>query len=251
MLTAAIEEATRLLIAARHSGDLLATLPPACRPTDTAEAHAIQDATVAALSDAVAGWKIALAPDATVMRGVLLRSRVMASPAHMKAAQVPLLGVEAEIAFHFDRALAPRERDYSHAEVAQAVTAFAAIEVVDTRFTSYANTPPLQRLADFMSNGAFVHGAMQADWRKLDLANLHVRLTLDDKVITERIGGHVTQDPLIPAVALVNELRKQGGVPAGMVMTTGTYTGLNYAKPGQTAVVSFDGFDSVELTFDR
>ena len=246
-----IADAARLLIAARHSGNLLAALPPACQPTNTAEAHAIQDATVAALGDAVAGWKIALAPDGTVMRGVLLRSRVLPSPARIKAAQVPLLGVEAEIAFHFDRALAPRDRDYSHGEVAAAVAAFAAIEVVDTRFTSYANTPPLQRLADFMSNGAFVQGALQADWRELDLVNLHVRLTLDGEVIADRIGGHVTQDPLIPAVALVNELRRQGGVPAGMLMTTGTYTGLNHAKPGQTTVVAFDGFASVQLTFDR
>jgi hypothetical protein len=35
-----------------------------------------------------------------------------------------------------------------------------------------------------------------------------------------------------------------------MVMTTGTYTGLNYAKPGQTVVASFAGFGSAQVAFD-
>ena len=54
-------------------------------------------------------------------------------------------------------------------------------------------------------------------------------------------------DPLLPAVALVNEL--PGGAKAGQIVTTGTYTGLNFAKPGQTAVATFAGFGTVEVSF--
>jgi 2-keto-4-pentenoate hydratase len=245
-----IQDAALALIGARRTGAWLAALPASCQPASVDDAHAIQDATVAALGDAVAGWKIAVAADGALMRGVLLRSRVVASPARLPAAQIPLLGVEAEIAFRFDRALPPRDHDYDYAEVAAAVTALPAIEVVATRFTSYKDTPLLHRLADCMSNGAFVQGAPQAQWRAFNLAELHVTLTIDGTVIADRIGGHPTRDPLLPAVAMVNHQRTRGGVAAGRVMTTGTYTGLNYAKPGQTVVASFEGFGSAQVSFD-
>jgi len=162
---------------------------------------------------------------------------------------VPLLGVEAEIAFRFERALPPRERDYSYAEVAEAVIAFPAIEVVSSRFRDYAGTPPLERAADFISNGAFVHGPTRADWRSFDLAGIEATLTIDGKEIVRRAGGHVAGDPLLPAVALVNDLRRGPGVAQGKLMTTGTYTGLHYAKPGQKVVASFAGFGSAEVLF--
>jgi 2-keto-4-pentenoate hydratase len=64
-----------------------------------------------------------------------------------------------------------------------------------------------------------------------------------------RAGGHPNTDPLLPAIALVNDLRKRSGVCEGQVMTTGTYTGLNFAKPGQTVTASFEGFGWAAVTF--
>lgn len=245
-----IEHAANLLNAARRSGNLLDALPASCAPATVAQAHAIQEACVKALADPVAGWKISAAPDGAVMRGVLLRSRLLTSPARLRATLVPMRGVEAEIAFRVERAFEPRERDYSAAEVAEAVTAMVAIEVVDTRFKRYDATPPLHRLADFMSNGAFVQGTLQPRWRDLDLTKLHVTLTIGGQVVVDRIGGHPTLDPLLPALALINHLRTRGGVPAGMVLTTGSFTGMNHAAPGQTIVAIFDGVGAAQLSFD-
>lgn len=246
----AIQDAAKLLIGARRTGALLDGLPASGQPATVAAAHALQDATVAALGDMVAGWKIAIAADGSVMRGVLLRSRVFASPGRVRTALVPLLGVEAEIAFRFEREMPPRDRDYGYAEVADAVTAMAAIEVVDSRFKSYRDTPLLHRLADCMSNGAFVQGTLQSRWRDFDLAELHVTLAIDGTVIVDRTGGHPALDPLLPAVALVNHLKTRDGVRAGQVMTTGTYTGLNFARPGQAVAATFDGFGSAQVSFE-
>jgi len=38
-------------------------------------------------------------------------------------------------------------------------------------------------------------------------------------------------------------------VKAGQVVTTGTYTGLSYAKAGQTVIASFTGFGSAQVGF--
>jgi 2-keto-4-pentenoate hydratase len=245
----AIDAAVRALVAARRTGRLLEALPPTSRPGSVDEAHAIQDATVIELGDAVAGWKVLPPIDGRIARGILLSSRVFASSATLPAAQVPLLGVEAEIAFRFDRDLPPRASAYAYAEVAEAVTAMAAIEIVDSRFSDYRAAAMLDRIADCASNGAFVHGALEPRWRGFDLVNADVELSIDGRSIVRKVGGHAAGDPLLPAVALVNALRQEEGVREGQLMTTGTYTGLNFARSGQTVIANFKGFGSAEVHF--
>ena len=246
----AIADAARILSESRRSRRLLDALPEASRPATLDDAHAIQEATARQLAEAIVGWKVSATPEGRVARGALLRSRMHPSGARLAAAEVPLLGVEAEIAFRFERDLPPRERRYDYDEIAAAVTALPAIEVVDSRFRGYPNAPLLERIADCMSNGAFIFGVGKTNWREFDLESLDVELLIDGASIVHRAGGHPTKDPLLPAVALVNDLRGGSGVRAGQIMTTGTYTGLNFAKPGQTVVARFANFGSVEVRFD-
>jgi 2-keto-4-pentenoate hydratase len=241
---AARAQAAQLLVAARRTGRRLERLPTSCSPVTLDDAFAIQDATVAALGENVAGWKVSIV-DGRAVRGAILGSRVFDSGAQIESATVPLLGVEAEIAFRFERDLTAGR--YSHADVADAVTAFGAIEIVDSRFSTYPDLPIMDRNADCVSNGGFVRGPAAAAWRKLDLKEIAVTLTIGGQEIVRRNGGHAAGDPLLPAVALVNEL--PGGVKAGQIVTTGTYTGLNFAKPGQKVVATFAGFGAVEVSF--
>jgi 2-keto-4-pentenoate hydratase len=189
--------------------------------------------------------------DDTVIRGAIFRSRVFGSPARVAAASMPMLGVEPEIAFHFDRDMPPREAAYAREEIVAGVTAFVAIEIVDSRFTSYADAPLLDRAADCVSNGGFVRGTRNDGWRDVDLANLVVSLTIDGEVVVRKTGGHPTTDPLLPAIDLVNQLRRDAGVKAGQFMTTGSYAGLHVAKPSQTVTAAFDDFGSAEVSFLR
>lgn len=243
----ALSDAATLLADARRRGVLLDGLPDTCRPRTVDDAHAIQDATVAALGDTVAGWKVGAREDGKVVRGALLQSRVLKSGDAISAAHVPLLGLEAEIAFRFEHDMPPRERPYSYDEVAASVIAFPAIEIVDSRYRDRLDAPLLERIADFVSNGAFVCGEVQPRWRGLDLPNLHASLAIDGSIVAQRTGGHPAGDPLLPAVDLVNDLRLASGVRAGQLMTTGTCTGINFAKPGQRAKAAFEGFGSVEV----
>lgn len=249
MKDSAIAEAARSLIEARRTGCPLTALPPGCRPSTIADAHAVQDVVAASLGEVVAGWKVAIASDGAVMRGAILGSRIYSSPAEISATDMPLLGVEAEIAFLFRDDLAPRPAEYSAEEVAEVVSAMVVIEIVDSRFRSYHEAPVLDRLADCMSNGALVCGTLEDHWRGVDLARLEAVLDIDGETVVRCIGGHSAGDPLRPAVALANELRKAAGVRSGQIMTTGTYTGLTFAKPGQAARAAFSGFGSAEVVF--
>jgi 2-keto-4-pentenoate hydratase len=241
-----IDTAVGLLVAARRTGVWLDALPSEARPADLDEAHAIQDATVAALGETVAGWKVAF-HQGQVMRGIILGSCLLESPATTPARQVPLLGLEGEIGFRFDRDLPPRDRDYSRDEIMAAATAFVGIEIVATRFRSYQDTPPLHRTADCMSNGVYVIGTRRPDWREHALESLEATLSVNGDVIVRQRGQHPAGDPVLPAVALVNLLRRSSGVRAGQIITTGTCTGMPFGRPGDHVTVSFTDFGTAEI----
>ena len=56
-------------------------------------------------------------------------------------------------------------------------------------------------------------------------------------------------DPLAVAVEMANMWRSKGGVRAGQLVTCGSYTGLDYLKPGDTCSVTFEGLGTATVTF--
>jgi 2-keto-4-pentenoate hydratase len=243
-----IDKAAALLVNARRTRQPLARLPEDCRPATLDEAFAIEEATVRQLGEQTAGWKVALLPDGRFSYGIVLASVVKRSEDVVDARDVPLLGMEGEIAFRFLADLPARPEPYSYDEVARNVVAFPLIEIVSSRYADYHNTPVIERTADMMSNGAFVVGDDQPNWRTIDLVNIPVSLTFDDAVVVERNGGHALGDPLALAVDMVNFRRASTGVRAGQMITTGAYTGMNVAKPGQRVAVRFGGFPVCAVT---
>ena len=86
--------------------------------------------------------------------------------------------------------------------------ACAAIEVVTSRYQDPDKVSNLEKLADGISNGGFVHGAALVDWRGMELGKLKVALTVNGTTVLEQVGGHPTGDPLGVAVTFVNMMRE-------------------------------------------
>ncbi|HVZ14973.1 MAG TPA: fumarylacetoacetate hydrolase family protein [Bauldia sp.] len=241
-----VEEAARLLSAAWRSGVRLVSLPPSAKPATLDEAHAIQLETARLLGEKIGGWKVGVARP---VRGAVLASRLLPSPAKLHAATMLRRLVEGEVAFIFDRPLPARGHDYSRNEVADAVSACVAIEVVDSRYQDQAAEPELDRIADFFGNSALVLGPPVHDWRSLPFATIHVSLSIDGKALIDQRGGHGSGDPLQACVLFVNAMRLGAGVPAGTAVTTGTYTGAPMLPVGSTAEVVIEGLGSAQVTF--
>ncbi len=242
-----IKQAAAALVEARRSMMPLAGLPAGTSPTTTAEGHAIQDETTAQLGLEVVAYK-AMAPatgDAT--RGPIYAGTIYASPAAAPARLFPQCGVEGEVAFVFRKDLPKRAKPYTREEVAAAVDALAAIEIVHGRFPVDAAVTGLDKLADNISNGGLVYGEPKADWRALDLGKLRVTLDVNAAPVLGQTGGHPTGDPLGVAVVLVNMLAN--GVKAGQYVTCGSYTGMRYLTPGDTCTVKFAGLGEAAVTF--
>jgi 2-keto-4-pentenoate hydratase len=157
--------------------------------------------------------------------------------------------VEGEVAFRFRRDLPPRPMSYTREEIVASMDASAAIEVVSSRFADPDAVTFYDKLADCVSNGGFVHGAVIRDWRSLDFSRIRVTLTVNGETVVKQAGGHPTGDPLGIVVSLVEMMRTAGGVTAGQFVTCGSYTGLRYLQPGDVCGVSFDGLGAAEVRF--
>ena len=97
-----------------------------------------------------------------------------ASPARVPLVLVPSRRIEPEITFRATRDLPPRPAHYRPEEVADAVVACPALELVDTRFDTRhrgirqmldARPTWLEANTDHLTHGAFVVGQGRADWQ--------------------------------------------------------------------------------------
>ncbi|HEY2757841.1 MAG TPA: hydratase [Pseudolabrys sp.] len=219
-----------------------------------ADAYAVQDEL--ARGHAVRGWKVtALKPEQQrgyradrPVAGALLAPFVHASPAALPLAAfiTPLL--ECEVAFLLGADLPPRAAPYSRQEIEAAIEAVVPVmEVADGRFAPEA--PDLLKLADDMGNGAFIVGGPFKDWRKLDLGQINVTLTLDDHETWQGESARILGNPLLAVIALANaQPLPAGGLKRGQIVTTGTCTTPIPPRAGEY-VAQFDAIGSVSVRF--
>ncbi len=265
-----IERAAARLADARRNHLRIESLPASCRPTSAKDAHEIQDAVATLLGATVGAFK-ATAPSsgpareqpngqatynadapwlmAEGVRALIFQSAIYSSPADVPSVEMPECGVEGEVAFRFRYDLLPRSSPFTRDEIATAVDAYPAIEVVSSRFAKPESTTFLERLADCVSNGGFVHGHAVEGWHELTFAQLRVTLTVNGGKVVEQVGGHPTGDPFAIVMALVEMMRMTTGIRAGQFVTCGSFTGLRYLKPEDACEVSFQGLGAAQLTF--
>jgi 2-keto-4-pentenoate hydratase len=68
-------------------------------------------------------------------------------------------------------------------------------------------------------------------------------------VIVDTVGGHAFVDPFLPCVVLVNAMRHRGGVRAGELLVTGSFSGFFEVEPDEPVTAEFVGFGSAVATF--
>lgn len=241
---ARVSRLTALLLDARAQARTLAQVPADLVPADEAEAYRVQ-ALVAARVGRIAGWKVgARAPGAPPTCAPLLEP-LMGQPASGRG----LFRIEAELVFRIGRALPPTGRAYGRSEVVAALAGVqAGIEVVDSRCAAWPALDPRLGIADHLAHGAMVLGSGAAV-RDASYAEPHVSLTVDGRTVLDQVGGNTAGDPLDLVVWLANRLADgEGGLRAGDLVTTGSFTGMTELAPGATARARFAGIGEVAVT---
>ena len=256
-MTSRSSHAATLLSEAWRTATPLNALPPESRPRNAAEAYRIQDAFAHAVGEPTVGWKIGCTSAAArkilktraPMYGRVLASRLFSSGATL-GASYKLRGVEGEFAFKLKRDLPPRRRPYARAEVRAAIAGLLpAIEVIEPRYTDWLAVGIHSVIADLGGDGAVVLGRAVPAWRRIDLREASVRMTLNGKIVGEGTGADCMGDPVAALVWLANALRIRGGLKAGEVVSTGTCCGFHRAAAGDRCIADFGRIGRVEVRF--
>lgn len=176
---------------------------------------------------------------------------VWASPADARPWPFRLRFIEAEVALRLGRAvdahLAASLDESTASQLVDAMT--VSIEIVDSRWQQALQAPPLLRMADLQSHGALVLG----EWVSFDAAHDWTQQRCEVRIgdaVHVFSGTHSLSDPAYVLSAWLRHATADGAVlPAGAVVTTGTWCGALEARAGDVVRVRFEGLgeSSVQL----
>lgn len=233
------------------------SLPDALIPPTLEEAYQVRDAYEAIEAPRrgpVVGYKIGLTTP--IMQklcgvdepcyGAMFESEVRHSPAEVRVADYCRVGIETEVAMRLGADLPDgggRERVEAAVE-----SCMAAIEVLEDLRHDYKRLSARSMVAGNVWNAGCVLAAPVADWRKLDLATVTYRLTINGREIGGGIGADVMGNPLNALSWLADKLAADGRpLRRGMVVMTGSTVPIQFPQPGDRAIVEVSGLGRAEL----
>ncbi|RQO45121.1 2-keto-4-pentenoate hydratase [Variovorax sp. KBW07] len=248
---------TDALVAARRGNRTLDASPWSDTLGSDTQAYEVQDAVAAALgwfdnSALPHTWKSGGGSrSATLTHAPLPPVGVRQSPADFRDLVFHTPGIEAEIALRLGRDVTPAQAAaLDHDDAPSLVDAMAvSVEVVDARWQDLAATPALLRLADSQVHGALVLG----EWRPyaaVDWASQRCEAKVGDAAETVvRVGTHPLADPAWLLPIWLRHLTRHGQtVPAGTVVTTGSWVGVLPCRRGDQVTAEFPGIGAVRLS---
>jgi 2-keto-4-pentenoate hydratase len=247
-----VERLAARLIEARRSGQRIAALSRDETPATAAEGYAVQDTILQRLAIPIGGWKVgAASPSAEPQAGPILADRVKPSPAQFALLPNALRTVEAELAFRLTRDLPTRSLAYGEDEVWDAVaTLHVGIEILESSFVDRRKIAEHAVLGDLLNNGGYCYGAPISDWRGRDVASPRASVWIDGKEVRRAQTGTPGGHPKRLLTWLANHAAIRGRpLQAGMIITTGSHTGMFNAPPGAEVEARFADLGEARLHF--
>src|SRR5437764_14239417 len=228
----------------RHQIDLL---PPELMPGDLDEAYrvrtAFEEIEIARGRGEVVGYKIGLTtPIMQKLCGVdePCYGAIFATEVRHRRAELPMrdycrLGLETEIAVRLGEDL---PQGGSADRVSAAVeSCMAAIEVLEDLRHDYKRLSAAAMVAGNVWNAGVVLGQPVSDWRRLDLANVVARLTINGREIGHGTGGDVMGNPLNALTWLADKLAAAGTpLKRGRSVMAGSMAPLQFPAAGDHAI---------------
>jgi 2-keto-4-pentenoate hydratase len=243
---AEVDALATALLAARRPGAPLVPTPTRC-PDDDAQAYRVQAVVAAGLGRPIRAWKVGAAnPTATPNCAPIFDVWPMADGV---TGARPATGVELEIAFTMARGFPAAAAAPSRTEVEAGIGgAHVALETCASRLQAGMDAPPLLRLADFGINHGLVLGPALPDWRKVDLSTLRARVEAGGANIADLTAAHTAPDLVGLLTWLVGHVvTERGGMSAGTIVTTGSWSGIRWVAPPVTVTGRFEQVGTVTV----
>jgi 2-keto-4-pentenoate hydratase len=225
-------------------------------PIDAVAAYAMQAEVFKHLGPASHAWKVgSTSPESQAKLGTNEpgAARVPARFNFDSGEDAPVfathdLWIEGEFALRLGSDLPPRVAEYTRDEVVEAIDGVApALEVVGSRLAEgIAKGGRFRVTADGGANVTLTTGAVFADWRRFDLPNHALHLSINGSEVAVGIGERALGDPVNVMIWLANHQRSKDGLKAGELVSTGTCTGLIRVVPGDLLRADFGEIGTVE-----
>ncbi|WP_206956577.1 2-keto-4-pentenoate hydratase [Trinickia acidisoli] len=251
-MTHTTHELAALLSAGWENGIAFRDLPAELVPADIDAAYAVQDQLLCLRNAAIGGWKVgAKSPDDAIRCSPLPKDCLRESGATLSRRAFRPLGLELEIAFRFGRDFEPRPAAYSDEDVLGSIAQMAAaIEVVASRYREWPGVPPTAQLADLLNHGALVVGETVPYRADFPFATPEPSFTFGGHSVISGAACNPAGDPRRLLPRLVNHATQRAmALPAGTIVTTGSYTGMYFPGDAGSANGHIPGLPPVSVTF--
>lgn len=216
-------------------------LPEDQRPSDQKTAYAIQNELLKNIG-LLGGWKVgSSSPTAEPSCSPLPQQRIFSAPVTIPAKEFHTLGFEAEIAFTLGQDLAA-SLSYSREDVASVIaSAHPAIEIVSSRFKEWNKVDDFSKIADLQSHGALLIGAPITNWQKINFKTQPLSVKKNQETLVNQVGGNGNGEDVLRLFVWLASHAVSRGLPLrkGMVITTGSWSGLHPMAVGDSILVEF------------
>jgi len=224
----------------------------------TADAYAVQKLVLKALqaedaSPAIA-WKSG-GPNRSSEQthAALLSGGILQSGVNIGDWPLNIRIIEIEIALRLKSAVTPElASTITHETSKQLIDAMTvSIEVVDSRWQQAGAAQALLKLADMQTHGALVLG----DWKPYqssdqshDWSKQSCSVKIGAQPLVKYVGTHTLQDPTYVLPAWLKHATAQGQtIPAGAIVTTGSWCGMPFANKGDLVIAEFEGIGKTSV----
>jgi 2-oxo-3-hexenedioate decarboxylase/2-keto-4-pentenoate hydratase len=244
-----------------HERRRIDILPPELMPGALEEAYRVRqiyEEIEAGRRGAVAGYKIGLTTpimqrlcgvDEPVYGGIF-DTEVHHRRAELAARDYCRLGIETEIALRLgeDLPLGGNSGSWGDRVAGAVESCMAAIELLEDLRHDYKRLSAAAMVAGNVWNAGIVVGTPVGNWRRLDLARLTARLSINGQEIGTGKGGDVMSNPL-NALAWLAKARAAAGTPLsrGTIVMTGSMVPIQFPSAGDRAIVEVEGLGRAEL----
>lgn len=251
---------SKAFIAARREAHALASYPGGLVPPTLDDAYVVQEASINAWGDRVAGWKIGLIPPplraqygAERLAGPIFAQRVQqyrpGQPAKAPFIEGGFGALEAEFVLRLGADVPDDARVASDEGVARYVGAMhIGVELAGSPLKIINDLGPACVISDFGNNTGLVVGPEIVGWENRSLESLRVRTIIDGVVAGEGSAASVPEGPMTALRFLIENCRKRRRpLRAGMFVSTGAVTGIHQVKAGARATADFGVFGKIEI----
>lgn len=248
MLASSSADTLADVLSIAYNGNSIAMVPAALEPANTDIAYEVQQRFLSKCNVGIGGWKIGAKSETGPIQGAPLPlPRIYSRSASIARRDYPVLGIELELIFSFNRDFLPQPDPVPERDVLESVNAFgASIEIVSSRIAGWPETPKLSQLADLQNHGALVIGKMVEYRSDFSFADPMADLRINGVPLFSGAGRNPAGDPRRLLCWLVNHCRERGlALPAGSIITTGSYTGMEFPAHAGTVTGEIAGLPAV------